>query len=312
MKIHPLPLVILAGSDPHPAELPESGAGLHPLKGYKGMDLKIKGLPLIDLLLECLQASGHFNPIFIAGPKKLYGAARHGAVVIDTDLNFGKNIEQSVTAVRASCGSGLMALITCDILPKVNELHRLMDDYYQNTPLDFWFPVILAPEKPQQIGASFWKPRYRVVPEPGKPARTLLPGHLIVVDTDALRLPLVYRTFDLAYRTRNRPILYRLGLIVSHIFLGLVVRDIRNVMTLRLPTLTYTVIYNGIALALRLRKGVITSDELADRLHNIFVMYRHRRCYPNRKGRLPLMHGLSFAKDIDTEEEAQEITDRFG
>ena len=46
------PLIILAGSDPEPAALPEAGANLHPLKGAKGMDLRIGGRPIIDLLLD--------------------------------------------------------------------------------------------------------------------------------------------------------------------------------------------------------------------------------------------------------------------
>ena len=56
-----------------------------------------------------------------------------------------------------------------------------------------------------------------------------------------------------------------------------------------------------------LQDGVITSDEMAERLRRIFVSFKHRRKYPDRKGRLPLMHALSMAKDIDTEEEAREI-----
>jgi hypothetical protein len=56
-----------------------------------------------------------------------------------------------------------------------------------------------------------------------------------------------------------------------------------------------------------LKDGVVTSEEMAERLRRIFVSYKHRRRYPDRKGRLPLMHALSMARDIDTEEEALEI-----
>jgi len=153
--------------------------------------------------------------------------------------------------------------------------------------------------------------RYRVAPLPGEAPRTLLPGHLLVADPAAVRRPLVYRTFDLAYQSRNRPILYRLGLIVGHIFGGLVLQDLKLLFTFRVPTMTYTVIYNGTVMALKLSRGVITPEEMATRLHRIFIRYRHRRQYPNRQGRTPLKHGLSLAKDIDTVEEAEEIAQEF-
>ena len=309
---HPIPLIILAGSDPEPAALPEAGANLHPLKGAKGMDLRIGGRPIIDLLLDRVQESGCFEPVFIAGPARVYGESRNGAQVIDTNSTFGGNIEASVTAVAPLSPDGNVAVTTCDILPEGDELRRLMDDYYDHEPLDFWAPMILAPERPTEMGASAWKPKYQIQPTPDSEPATLLPGHLVIADTNAVRLPLVYRTFDLAYRSRNRGVLYRLWLIVTHIFFGLVVQDFRHLLGFRLPDLTVTVISNGVMLALHLQEGVITSDEMAERLRRIFVSFKHRRKFPNRKGRLPLMHALSMAKDIDTEEEAKEIARELG
>ena len=307
----PVPLVVLGGGDARPSTLPEAGAQFHPLRGPKGLALEIQGRPIIDILIERLQASGCFDPIFIAGPASLYGSERLGCPVIDTDSTFGDNIKAAVETLVIECPGQSIAITTCDILPEVEELHRLMEDYYHHLPLDFWFPAILAPKEDQQLGASRWKPRYRVSPLPGAEPRTLLPGHLLVADPLAVRRPLVYRTFDLAYQSRNRPILYRLGLIVGHIFGGLVLQDLKLLFTLRLPTMTYTVIYNGVMLALHLRRGIITPEEMADRLHRIYVRYRHRRQYPERKGRTPLKHGLSLAKDIDTVEEAQEIEQEY-
>lgn len=305
-------MIILAGGDAKPSELPEAGAKLHPLKGPKGLALEIGGRPIIDVLIERLQASGCFSPIFIAGPVAMYGPERAGCPVIDTDSTFGGNIQASVEAVMLECPGQSIAVTTCDILPEVEELHRLMEDYYHHAPLDFWFPAILAPEEEGKLGASAWKPKYRIAPLPGEAPRKLLPGHLIVVDPEAVRRPLVYRTFDLAYQSRNRPILDRTGLIVGHIFGGLVLQDLKLLFTFRLPTMTYTVISNGVRLALHLRQGVVTPEELAERLHRIFVRYQHRKRNPDRQGRLPLKHGLSLAKDIDTVEEAEEIAQELG
>jgi len=307
VKRRPVPLIILAGSDPEPAALPEAGANLHPLKGAKGMDLRIGGRPIIDLLLDRVKESGCFEPIYIAGPVRVYGESRNGARVIDTDSTFGKNIEASVMAVAPESPDGVVAVTTCDILPEGDELRRLMEDYYEHAPLDFWAPLILAPERQAEMGASAWKPKYRIQPTPDAEPAILLPGHLVMADTNAVRLPLVFRIFDLAYRSRNRGVLYRLGLIVTHIFLGLVVQDIKRILTFRLPDLTATVITNGVMMGFHLKDGVVTSEEMAERLRRIFVSYKHRKRYPNRKGRLPLMHALSMARDIDTEEEALEI-----
>ena len=188
----PIPLVVLGGGDARPSTLPESGAELHPLQGPKGLALRIQGRPIIDLLVERLRQSGYFDPIFIAGPAALYGQGRQGCRIIDTDSTFGNNIQAAIETVMQECPGRSVAFTTCDILPEEHELHRLMEDYYHHLPLDFWFPAILAPEENGELGASAWKPRYSVAPLPGAAPRTLLPGHLLVADPTAVRLPLVY------------------------------------------------------------------------------------------------------------------------
>ena len=304
---NPIPLIVMAGSDPTPAALPEEGAQLHPIQGPKGMSLKIGGRPLIDLLLEPLVSSGCFDPIFIAGPTTEYGPSRQGCEVIDTNSGFGANIRAALQVVAPRARDGIVALTTCDILPTADELRELMEDYFARVPIDFWFPLIIAPNEPDQLGASFWKPRYQVLDQPGGKPVSFLPGHLIVVDTLAARVPLVVRAFDLAYRTRNRGILYRMVVMISGVLAGLLWQDLKHLASFRLPTMTFSVTYNGIMLALELRKGESTSDELAERLEKSFIRYRHRRKYPERVGRLPLMKALSLAKDFDTQEEAAEI-----
>ncbi|MCP4203592.1 MAG: hypothetical protein GY769_16860 [bacterium] len=302
-----LPLIVLAGSDRRPGTLPEDVQGLHSLSGYKGVDIEISGRALIDILLERLVESALFEPLYVAGPRQVYGETCGPAQVIDTDGSFGENIEAAITAATRDCPGRSLAITACDILPEVGELHRLFEDYYSNAPLDFWFPMILAPEGRQELGASAWKPEYRIAPRRGAGPRASLPGHVVVADPEAVRLPLVYSSFNLAYRSRNRPVLYRLWLILSHIFGGLLLQDLRHLLGLRLPTITLTVVVHSILLGVHLGKGTSTSEELAYRLRNIFVRYRHRRRYPERRGRLPLLEGLSLAKDIDTVEEAEEM-----
>ena len=308
VKPHPLPLAVLAGSDPEPSVLPESGAGLHPLRGSKSIYLEIDGRPLIDVLIERLKESGCFDPIFIAGPVREFGQSRGPVKVIDTDGTFGDNMKAAMEHMVVECPGQDLAISTCDILPDVEELHELMDDYYQHSPLDCWFPLILTPERTQQLGASAWKPKYRIPPRPGAEPVSFLPGHLIVVAPEAFRRWLIYRSFDLAYRTRNRPILLRLGTITSHLMAGLMWKDFKKLLRFQAPTLTYSVIYNGIMLGLGLRRGTISPEAMSDRLRPIYARSEHRRRYPDRVARFPLMKALSLAKDIDTEEEAREIT----
>ena len=305
--IKKVPLIVMGGSDPVPAALPEEGAELHPIRGPKGMALTIGGRPLIDLLLEPLKESGCFDPIYIAGPVSEYGEVRQGCRVIETNSGFGANIAAALEVVVPESADGVVALTTCDILPTANELRELMSDYYARLPIDFWFPLIITPTEPDQLGASFWKPKYQVVEEPGGEPISFLPGHLIVVDTMAARVPLVVRAFDLAYKTRNRPILYRLVVMISGVLAGLLKHDLKHLLAFRVPTMTFSVVYNGVMLALELRKGDSTADQLALHLEKSFVHYRHRRKYPERVGRLALMQGLSLAKDFDTQEEAAEL-----
>lgn len=307
-----IPLIVMAGSDPTPAALPVEGADLHPIQGPKGIALKIGGRPLIDLLLEPLQASGCFGPIYIAGPASEYGESRQGCEVIDTNSGFGANIAAALRVVAPRTTDGVVALTTCDILPSSEELRELMADYFGRAPIDFWFPLIIAPSEPDKLGASFWKPRYQVLDRPGGNPITFLPGHLIVVDTHAARMPLVVRAFDLAYKTRNRPILYRLVVMICGVLAGLIWQDLKHLAAFRLPTMTFSVVYNGTMLALELRKGRSTTEQLSERLGKSFIRYRHRRKHPERVGRLALMRGLSLAKDFDTQEEAAEIETKPG
>lgn len=305
--VHPLPLIVLAGHDARPAALPESGADKHPLVGLKGLDVRFGDQPLIDVLLERVRACGAFGPIYIAGPAHAYGARRGEARVIDTEGSFGHNIRVAVAEVTRLHPDSPIALTTCDIVPEVRDLRLAMDDYAAAAPVDFWFPMIAAPKDPGELGASAWKPQYRVVPEPDAPAVSILPGHLLIVQPEICRVPLVLRAFDLAYRTRNRPIGYRLLHIVSGVLGSLIAADARRLLRLQPPVLTVLVLYHSVALAQRLRSGRATAEVLGHHARALFVEHRHRRRHPERKGRFTVLQAVSLAKDIDTEEEAAEI-----
>jgi hypothetical protein len=305
MPVSALPIVVLAGSDPRPAALPADGRDKHPLAGYKGVDVRIGDRTLVETVVDRLRASGRFDPVYVAGPISAFERIQSDSSLIDADGTFGQNIQTSVEALRSAHPGRPVAFITCDVLPEVETLQTLMDDYVRNAPCDLWCPLIHAPEDRKRLGASAWKPAYRVVPREGVPAVGVLPGHLAVVDPDALRLNFLYRLFQLGYHTRNRPIDYRRGVMVRGVVLELLYQDLLHLFTLRAPTLTWSVLSVGIATARELQRGTVTRARLERALRKIFVTSRHRKRNPDRRVLLPIVEGLSLALDIDTEEEAR-------
>lgn len=310
-----IPLAILGGSDRKPGSLPPSQSGRRLLAGVKGVDLEIGGRRLIDLLIERYRSSGWFEPIYVAGPADAYDRELTDAELIDTDSGFGTNVEKVIAVASERHPGQPLAMSTCDILPELSELESLLQDYHSRTPTDLWFPLIQAPENPEQLGASSWKPRYRVIPGNGTsdakghppPSTSVLPGHLTVFDPQALRRTLVFKLADASYRTRNRSVLYRRAALMREIILGLLLQDLRLFFSLRLPHVTWDVVRSGYATARRLRDGQATQNELETALRKIFTRRSHRLRHPERQMWLPILDGLSIARDIDTHEEASAL-----
>ena len=302
-----IPLIVLGGSDRRSPELPDSGRGKHPIPGCKGVDILIEGRPMVETVVQRLEACGCFGPIYLAGPSQVYGQVRTAARLIDTDGTFGGNIRASMETVRAAHPGLPVSFITCDVLPDSATLSGLMEEYWRQAPCDLWFPLVRAPEDTEALGAFAWKPIYHIAPAEGEPALRILPGHWVVADPEALRLDLLYRLFQIGYRTRNRSIGRRRVSMVRGVVLELLYHDLLHLLGLRLPTLTWNVLGAGIPAGAALRDGTITRAGLEEAMRRIFVKDRHRRRYPERRILVPLIEGLSLALDVDTEEEAREI-----
>lgn len=301
----PVPLIVLAGSDARPAALPE-GAGVVALAGAKSLDIVIAGRPLIDHVLERLRNTGAFDPIFVAGPRATFGDQRDGAIVIDTNGSLGENIRVALEHVQTSYPGQSLALATCDILPDPDELATALADWRGSGERPFWFCSILVPQGPR-LGASSWKPRYRVAVDADSPQLPVLPGHLVFVRPAHLRLPLLYTCFEVAYAGRNRSVAYRLTVMVGRVLLGLFGQDLRRLLRLERPDVAVTCLFNGITLGRRLAAGTATVPEVERWLTRIYVRRAWRDAHPDRNGRLAILDALSLAKDIDTREEAEEI-----
>jgi hypothetical protein len=303
----PVPLIVLGGSDPQPAELPESGHDRQPLSGFKGSVVRIEGRPIIELICERARESGMFSSVYVVGPARIYDRLPDHVRLIDSDGTFGQNIRAGFEGAGADHPGSPVGFITCDILPDTATLRRLMENYAELSPCDLWFPMVRIPEAESGLGASDWKPAYRIVPSEGEPPVGILPGHLVVADPAALRLRFLYRLLQIGYRTRNKPIRHRKAVMLRKLILELFYQDILHIIALRIPNLTWTMLRAALPVAEELRAGTLTKARLENAIRKMFVKYRHRRRYPERRIEFPHVDDLSLALDIDTVEEAQAI-----
>jgi hypothetical protein len=307
-----LPTIVLGGRDPRVGEMPAGVDGLHPLAGYKGVAVRIGGRVLIECLVERLAASGHFAPVYIAGPRAVYADHCPGARLVHVDGTIDETVRAGIEAVSRAHPGAALAITTCDVLPEVETLVRVMADYEAAAPCDGFLPMIRAPADHATLGASAYKPLYRVVPEAGSPAVEVLPCHLAVLDPKALRMEFIYRVLRLMYRTRNRPIAYRRAVILRGIAFELLYQDLLHVLSMRLPSLTWSVLRAGLPAVRALKAGTITRAQLEQAMRRIFVTARHQSRYAERRILMPIVDGLSLALDIDTEEEAEAMGGELG
>lgn len=305
-----MPLIILGGRDLKVATLPEDGRGKHVLGGYKAVELKIGEQRLIDLLVQRFRSSGHFDPIYIAGPRAVYEDIE-GVQLLETDGHLAENLDVCIRSmVQLEPGRQVM-FTTCDIVPELDELAAAMEDFHGHQPLDFWMTQIRVPQDLSQLGESSWKPKYYLHPTGEAETAPVLPGHVIAVDPAIIDADLIIRFFGGLYSTRNRPISARISLIAGRVLGYLFGVDFRNLFRFRWPTRAWTVTFNCLWLAYLLAKGVARQAEFEMRGRRIFLDPEHVRAHPQMASRVAILDALSLAKDIDTEEEAQEASRAF-
>ena len=301
-----IPLTILGGSDlvAGPAEGPT--AGLHPLACYKGAHLRIGGRPLAALLAQRLLATGGFGPVRVAGPARVYAQLCPELEIVDTDSSVGANLRAAIEHHRSQ-SAGALALAACDVLPSVEELRELRAEYERARPCALWFPLVLEPTDKSLLGAFAWKPSYRIAPARGEPALAVLPGHLAIFQPDALRLPLIHRLLDSAYRARNRSLLVKRAAMLRAVLWGLLATDARLLARLRAPTRTASTLAAGLRIVRELRRGELTLSGLEGAIGQMLLRRSQRRRSGAGGVRLPLVRLVSLATDIDTLEEAHAV-----
>jgi hypothetical protein len=298
-----IPVTILGGSDRKPGALPPSGEGLHSLATYKGVAIRVRGRPLIEILVERLTAAEGFGPVCIAGPARVYEPLGLDARILDTDGSVGVNLRLAIESGERSA-DGMLGILACDVLPTVRELEMLRARFEDARPCALWCPFVPLSEDPERLGAFAWKPSYRIVPHGASEAVKILPGHLGIFDPGTLRLPLLYRLLDANYRARNRSVATRRATLLRAVFGSLVKRDLKLLLRLRAPLRTAIVVSCGLRLARLVRSGNLEQAELERLIGRVFLRSR----VPHERGmRFPILDVLSLAKDIDTEEEAADL-----
>lgn len=309
-----VPLVILAGSDRRPGPVPPGAEGYHFVVGYKGAEIRVGERPLVEILLERIRHTSVFGETYLAGPRRVYEDLVD-CPIIDTDSNISTNIRAAVEEVRARHGPDTrLAIISCDVLPSVEEIVDLAQELM--TPdgqgsggegADEAAVALSLVRVEDDLGASAWKPKYRIRPGPDEEPLSLLPGHLAVARPSRIRTGLFHSLVRLAYQQRNRDYDERRRNILLRFVGTLIWRDFLNIFRLSPPTLTYSVLRHGLGAFLSWRRGELTLDGLASAIGAVLVRRRFFRRYREQCVRLVVTSHTSFARDIDTQEEMQEL-----
>jgi len=301
-----LPIIVLAGSDPHPGAVPAELSPDAMLTGPKGTILLRSGRCMAAELVARIRASERFTEPLLLGPRHLYEG------LIDCELSHveGSMIQtlRHLTEVVQSRfgGSQPLAVVPCDVLPSGEDFQRLLDeDYAPHAATMFWWQMVQS--EASAMGAGAWKPAYHLPPAPGQEPLSLYPGHLVIARPAALRFRLMNRILELAYRFRNLVLDNRYLGMTRGILGTLAAEDLRNLVKLELPTLTFQIPYLGLRGFFRYRRGEATLREVEHFLAKSFLHRRFHRAAAGRPVVISISSLLPFAKDIDTRAELDEL-----
>ncbi len=178
------------------------------LTGFKGALRLPWGRCLAAELIQRIRASGRFDEPLLVGPRRVYEALVD-ATIVDVEGNLATTLQKTVEAVgERYAPADPVAVTTCDILPAPADFRRLMDEaYHPHAQAMFWTQLVAATA--QSMGASSWKPAYRLRPDRNQDPIAVYPGHLVIVPSPALRTDLTIYLLRLAYRYRNRELRQR-------------------------------------------------------------------------------------------------------
>lgn len=300
-----LPIIVLGGSDDRPGAVPRGMAAEDMLTGCKGALPLPSGQVMAAEFAKRLEASERFRSPILIGPRRAY-EGKLDVEIVDAEGSLAAMIRTAFDVITRRFGPlQPVAVAACDILPSAGELRELIDsDYRQHAGSMFWWQMIAAAA--DELGASAWKPSYRLLPASGQPPQRLYPGHIVIFRPAALRIRLAGSMLEVAYRYRNRDLRRRWGPVTLRCLARLTREDLRNLLAFRLPILTFSIPLRGLWSYWKYRKGRLSVPELERHLAHMLLHRAYARVPYNRPVAISISRILSLAKDIDTKRELAE------
>ena len=299
-----LPIIILAGGNDQLETIPDGFAADDMLRGFKGAVRLPSGRCIADELIQRVRESGRFDAPVLVGPRRVYGDLVD-CEILDTSGDLLSTIRGFTGLMTERYPDRPVAVSACDILPTAADFRELLDEsYVPCADSGLWWQLIES--EPAEMGASGWKPSYPLRPSPGEPPLNLYPGHLLILRTKAVRLDWFNRFLMLAYRYRNRGVYERTVRITLRAMGLWLADDLRSLGSLRLPGRIVAAPYGIFRTYLRYRRRRLTVPELAAELARQ-VMVPGAMPPGTPSVTMAVTRIRSFAKDIDTRRELEEI-----
>lgn len=305
-----LPIIILGGSDRYPKTIPKGLSANDMLSGFKGTVRLPSGRCIAGELVARIRESGRFLEPILIGPSDAYEGLLD-CEVVDVRGNLLATIAAAETIATQRYGrSHPVAVSVCDVLPTAGEFRQLLEEAYEpHSACGLWWQLVAAERT--ELGASCWKPSYRIAPSEGEPAVNLYPGHLLIVRPAALRLEAFNRFLTLAYRYRNRAVYERAIRMTLPALATMMAEDLRILASFHLSGRTFSIPYLAFRAYRQFRAETLTIHDLETLVAKILVEPDFHRQVNKRSVVLKLTRIQSFAKDIDTRAELEETARRI-
>ena len=299
-----LPIIILAGGNDRLETIPDGLTAGDMLRGFKGAVKLPSGRCLAAELIERIRESGRFEEPVLVGPQRVYRDLVD-CEISDTTGDLLATLTALTALLTGRYGDRPVAVSACDILPTASDFRQLLDESYApHAGSGLWWQMIAADSA--EMGVSGWKPSYRMSAAPGGPLLNLYPGHLLIVRASAIRLDWFNRFLMLAYRFRNRSVYERVIRITLRV-LGLwLADDLRSVASFRWPGRVVAAPYGIFRTYVRYCLERLAVSDLAAELTRQIMAPGRTRGFDHPVA-MAVTRIRSFAKDIDTRPELEEI-----
>lgn len=299
-----LPIIILAGGNDRLETIPRGFAADDVLRGFKGAVRLPSGRCIAGELIQRMRESGRFEDPIVVGPRRVYGDLVD-CEIADTTGDLPATIAEFTSLLTRRYPGRPVAVSACDILPTAEDFRALLDEsYFPHAGSGLWWQLIAA--EPEEMGVSGWKPSYRMRLAPGEPLLNLYPGHLVILRSDAVRLDIFNRFLMLAYRFRNRSVYERVIRITLRAVGLWLADDMKRIGSLRWPGRIVAAPYGIFRTYLRYSRERLTVLDLAAELTRQIMEPRRTGGFDHPVA-MVVTRIRSFAKDIDTRPELEEI-----